>query len=139
MLSNTLNTNEIKDAAAAAVAFERISSSGRTTEFAKVGEVASAPQRLKISHLETGAGTLRRRRSVIRFDVTERSNVDATKIVVASAYVVLDAPVGAFSNNTVIATPLSYLQSFLSTTGAGTTVLFDNTGNGAKTLMAGSI
>lgn len=56
MLSNTLNTNEVKDAAGTEVEFSRISTNGRSTEYAKVGEVPNAPYRLKVSHQETGSG-----------------------------------------------------------------------------------
>jgi hypothetical protein len=34
---------------------------------------------------------------------------------------------------------IAELQSFLSTTGAGTTVLFDGTGNGAVALLTGGL
>jgi hypothetical protein len=95
MLSNTLVTNEIKDASAAEVEFQRISTNGRSTEYAQITETPIAPHRLKISHLESGTGTAKRRRSVVRFDktVTGADNLPAT----ISAYTVLDIPVGDIS------------------------------------------
>jgi hypothetical protein len=136
-LSNTLVTNEIKDASSAEVEFSRISTNGRTTEFAKVSETPNAPYRLKVSHLETGSGADLRRRSVVRFDkvVTGVS----TQLRTVSAYVVVDAPVGDLNASTETKNVIANLLSFCATTGSGTTVLFDCTGNGASVLVDGSL
>jgi len=67
MLSNTLVTNEIKDAAATEVEFQRLEQDGRATEFSKVGETPNAPYRLKVSHQEVGTGLDLRRRSRVGF------------------------------------------------------------------------
>lgn len=139
MLSNTLNTNEIKNAAGTEVEFQRLSSSARSTEFAQISEAPSQPHRLTISHQESGTGVARRRRSLVRFDKTVVSTVDATKLVTASAYMVLDAPVGALTASTELSNVLAELMSFCATTGAATTVLFDCTGNGASTLLNGGL
>lgn len=139
MLSNTLNTNEIKNAAGTEQEFGRIASADRQTEFALLVETPSAPHRLKIQHLETGAGINKRRRSVVRFDKTVMSTVDTTLPVTISAYCVLDAPIGALLANTEMANVLANLNSFLSTTGAATTVLFDGTGNGSTALLSGGL
>lgn len=139
MLSNLLNTNEIKDAAGAEVEFTRLSLGDRTSEFAKVSESPNLPQRLVIRHQETGVGMKKRRRSVIRFDLTSISGVDSATPITDSAYVVLDSPVGASTSSAQAAKALAHLMSFLATTGAATTVLFDGTGNGAKTLLNGDL
>jgi len=139
MLSNTLNTNEIKDSAGAEVEFSRMSQSGRATEFAKINESPVAPHRIKISHLESGAGIKKRRRSMVRVDKTVPSTLDATVMVTDSAYIIKDTPVGALSTNAEPANTLAELLSFCATTGAGTTVLFDGSGNGAKALLEGSL
>lgn len=139
-LSNTLVTNEIKNSAGAEVEFERLTTGpGRTTVFHQVGESPSLPHRLTISHLESGDGIKMRRRSLVRFDKTVMSTVDSTLPVTISAYTVCDAPVGALTATTEITNVLAELNSFLSTTGAGTTVLFDGTGNGTKTLIDGAL
>jgi len=137
MLSNTLNTNEVKDAASAEVEFSRIATNGRSTEFAKVSETPNSPYRLKVSHQESGQGALLRRRSVLRIDkvVAGVSLVPRT----VSAYLVLDAPIGDLSASTEIKNVLANLLSFAGTTGAGTTVLLDCTGNGASVLVDGSL
>jgi hypothetical protein len=139
MLSDTLNTNEIKNASAVEVEFHRLSSSDRSTEFAQITEPPSQPHRLKISHQESGSGFTKRRRSVVRFDKTVASTVDATKTATCSAYLVLDAPIGALVANTEFANVLAEVMSFVATTGAATTVLFDCTGNGASALLAGGL
>lgn len=139
MLANTLNTNEVKDSAGVEVEFSRLSTSDRETEFSKVGETPSQPYRLKIKHQETGNGMSLRRRSVIRFDKTSISGVDSSTPVTTSAYIVLDAPVGAMTSMTEATNAIANLMSFCATTGAATTVLFDGTGNGAKTLLEGGL
>lgn len=139
MLANTLNTNEIKDSAGAEIEFSRLSQSNRETTFAKIGETPSLPYRLTVKHLESGSGINKRRRSLVRFDKTVMSGVDATKPVVVSGYAVLDTPIGALTANTEPTHVVANLMSFLATTGAATTVLFDGTGNGAKTLLNGDL
>jgi hypothetical protein len=139
MLSNTLNTNEIKDAAGAEQEFQRLSQGVRSTEFGLIAEPPAKPHRLRISHLESGAGLKLRRRSVVRFDKTVISDVDNVTPVVVSSYMVTDAPVGALVAQTEIKNVQANLMSFVANTGADTTIKFDNTGNGAKTLLDGGL
>lgn len=139
MLSNTLNTNEIKDSAGTEVEFSRLSQLDRSTVFAKIGENPSQPYRLTIAHQEVGTGLKKRRRSVVRFDKTVISGVDSATPVTHSAYVVLDAPIGAITTNADSAHVLANLMSFVATTGAATTVLFNGTGNGAVALLDGGL
>lgn len=139
MLSNTLVTNEVKNATATEVEFQRLLQNERSTEFGQITESPNQPHRLKISHQESGSGFSKRRRSVVRFDKTVASTVDTTKTVVVSAYLVLDAPVGALIASTEFANVLAEVLSFCATTGAATTVLFDCTGNGAATLLSGGL
>lgn len=139
MLSNTLNTNEVKNAAGTEVEFQSISQSERSRVFAQVSETPSLTHRLSISHQESGKLIGKRRRSLVRIDKTVISGVDSVTPITVSAYVVLDLPVGAMSAITEGTNVLAELQSFLSTTGAGTTVLFDGTGNGAQALLTGGL
>lgn len=139
MLPNTLNTNEVKNAAAAEREFTRLSISDRATEFSLISEVPSQPHRLSIKHQETGVGLKLRRRSVLRFDKTSISDVDNATPVTTSAYVVLDAPVGATLTDAQAKEVLANIMSFLATTGAATTVLLDCTGNGATALVSGGL
>lgn len=138
MLSNILNTNEIKDASATEVEFSRISTVGRTTEFAKVGEVPYLPHRLKVSHQETGQNSNKRRRSVVRFDKTILAADNVTPVTV-SAYAVLDSPTGSLATATEEKNVIAELMSFLASLGASTTILYDCTGNGAVCLVDGSL
>jgi len=137
MLNNSLNTNEIKDAAGAEVEFGAISTLDRSKTYASLTEAYSAPHRLKVSHQETGMGTKKRRRSVVRFDKTV-SGVDTLPVTV-SAYMVLDVPIGDLSTTTEAKNVLAEVMSFCATTGAATTVLFDCSGNGASALVSGSL
>lgn len=139
MLANTLNTNEIKDSAGVEIEFSRVLQSGRETVFAKIGETPSLPYRLTVKHQESGSGIRKRRRSVVRFDKTVMSGVDATVPVTVSAYLVLDTPVGALTSNADPTNVIANILSLCATTGAATTVLFDGTGNGAKTLLQGDL
>jgi hypothetical protein len=139
MLSNTLNTNEIKNAAGTEVEFSRLATSDRQTEFGQIAEAPSLPHRLKISHQETGSGLKQRRRSVVRVDKTVISGVDTATPITVSAYIVMDIPVGAMTAIAEAANVLAELLSFSATTGSGTTVLFDGTGNGAVALLTGGL
>jgi len=139
MLSNTLNTNEIKNAAGTEVEFHRISTGERQTEFAQINESPSAPHRLTIKHLESGSGINRRRRSATRINKTVVSDVDNVTPVTISGYMVLDAPVGALEVQTEIANVVAEVVSFLASTGADTTIKFDCTGNGAAALLSGGL
>lgn len=139
MLSTHLTTNEVKDSAGAEVEFLRLSSSGREAVFAKNGEAPNLPNRITIKHSETGEGIKKRRRSVVRFDKTSMSTVDATLPVTTSVYVVCDSPVGAVINDTELTTVIAYMNSFMSLDGTGTTCLFAGTGSGSKVLREGSL
>jgi hypothetical protein len=139
MLSNTLNTNEVKNAAGTEVEFSRLSTSDRKTVFSQIAETPSLPHRLSIGHIETGSGLTKRRRSVVRFDKTVISSVDSITPVTVSCYTVLDAPVGALTSSTEMANTCAELMSFLASLGASTTILYDCTGNGAKSLLEGGL
>lgn len=139
MLSDTLNGNQIKNSAGTGVTFSRLTVEGRTVEFAQSGETLSQPNRLKISHLESGSGMNLRRRSVVRFDKVSISPVDSKTPVTCSAYCVLDIPQGALNATTEPATVMAYLISFLASLGASTTILYDGTGSGATALLNGSL
>lgn len=139
MLSNTLNTNEIKNAAGAEVEFQNLSRDGRKGEWAQITESPALPHRLRVAHQEVGSGIRLRRRSMIRFDKTVVSTVDNVTPVTVSAYTILDAPVGALLASTEMANVLAELMSFTASLGASTTILFDGTGNGAVTLLTGGL
>jgi hypothetical protein len=140
MLPNSLNTNEIKDAAGAEVEYQCIDGpTNRTREFAKVGESPYLEDRLIIGHVESGSGIKRRRRSRIRFDLDAVSGVDASVIDTSSAILILDAPVGTQTTNVQNAAVLARMMSFCASLGASTTILYDGTGNGAVVLLAGTL
>ncbi len=139
MLNNTLVTNEIKNSSGAEVEFSRISTVGRQTVFKAASETPSLPHRLTISHQESGSGLKLRRRSLVRFDLTVISTVNNVDPVVVSAYAVLDAPIGALATQADMKNVLANLNSFLSTTGAATAVLFDGSGNGTVALLNGEL
>jgi len=138
MLSNTLNTNEVKNAAGTEVEFSRLATSDRSTVFAQISENPSQPHRLSISHQESGSGIKRRRRSVVRVDKTIISPVDSVTPVTVSAYVVLDIPSGALTTGTEAANVLAELGSFTHTN-ASATLLYDGTGNGSGALLSGGL
>jgi len=139
MLSNTLVTNEIKNAAGTEVEFDRLSIGPRSTEFKSVTETPALPNRLNISHQETGVGISRRRRSVVRFDKTVTGEVDILQTMKGSAYLVLDIPIGLSTTVNLPKDLLAQLISFTASLGASTTILYDGTGNGAVALLTGGI
>lgn len=139
MLSNNLNTNEIKNSAGAEVEFEHVDSDGRTRVFKQVTESYALPHRLSIKHAESGVGIKRVRRSAVRIDKSVVSTVDTSLVVPISFYTVAVIPIGALLASTEPSHVCAELGSFTYTTGAGTTVLFDGTGNGSVCLLQGSM
>jgi hypothetical protein len=138
-LATTLNTNEIKDSAGTEQEFTHLQTVGRTHEYKLITEAPGYPHHLKVSHSESGTSTSRRRRSVVRFDKTIIGQLDATKQITISAYAVLDLPVGNMSAFTEGKNVLANLMSFMASSGATTTILFDCTGNGADALVNGNL
>jgi len=139
MLTNTLNTNEVKNAAGTEEEFTRLSIEARSTIFARINETPSLPHRLTISHTESGTGVNKRRRSVVRVDKTIAGQIDTTQPMRASVYCVADLPVGNQSTTALSADVIANLVSFLASLGASTTILYDGTGNGAASLISGGI
>lgn len=139
MLPNTLNTNEVKNSAGTEQEFQRLAQNAQSTEFGLITEAPYTPHRLKIAHSVTGSGVNLRRRSLIRVDKTTVSGVDSTKTITTSAYIVVDLPSGLSANNDEVKNVIANLLSFCATTGAGTTVLFDGSGNGAQALITGGL
>jgi len=138
MLANTLNTNEVKDSSAAEVEFTRLKTEGRKTVFAKIGESLAYEHRLSISHTESGTGINKNRRSAIRVDISTPSTVDASRVVVASAYTVIQVPIGGLTATTIPKDSLAELLSFVGTTD-GSTLLHNGTGTGAAALLSGGL
>lgn len=139
MLSDTLNTNEIKDSTDAEVEFSRLSISDRATEFAKISETPSRPHRLNIKHVELGTGVGKRRRSVVRFDLTVAGQVDTSQNAVISFYVVGDIPIGNMTSLSNAYDCLANLISFTANDGSTGSMMLDGQGNGADVLLNGSL
>lgn len=136
-LSDTLVTNEVKDSAGAEIQFSKLDSEGRTKIFAKDGEAPNLQHRLSVKHEEIGAGPKRVRRSMARVDYDFVSQTDSETVATASCHAVLTAPVGHMSDTTAAKMVVANLVSFLASTGASTTILYDCTGTGAKALING--
>jgi hypothetical protein len=137
MLPTTLNTNEVKDSTGAEQEFVRMSTEGRKLMFSRSGETPSAPHRITISHSEVGAADSRRRRSLARVDKTVDGTSGTPRVI--SAYVVLDAPVGDLATTSEVKNVVANLLSFVASTGATTTILYDCSGHGADSLCQGTL
>jgi hypothetical protein len=137
MLPLNLNTNEVKNSAGTEVEFSRLAALDRSVTFAQVGEVPNLEHRIKVSHLETGSGSERVRRSVVRVD---KDILGASgKVRTISFYMVASIPTGDMAALTEAAHVAAELNSLCSTTGAASTVLFDGTGYGSAALINGSL
>lgn len=136
-LPTNLTTNEVKNSAGTEVEFLRLSQLDRSVTFAQSGETPSLPHRLKVSHLETGAGSSSRRRSVCRIDKTIAGTSTIPRVI--SAYVVVDIPFGDITTYTEVTNCVAELNSFMASLGASTTILYDGTGNGSAALINGSL
>lgn len=136
-----LTNNEVKDRASASVSFTRLSTGpGREVLFAKAGEPPARPHRLSVKHSETGTGLTRRRRSVVRVDLTFTGHIDSTKTSTASAYLVLDVPVGNMTSTNEAADVIANLNQFCFTQGAAEVSLrLNGSGFGAAALLNGDL
>jgi hypothetical protein len=137
-----LTTNEVKNAAGTEVEFLRLGAlpgSERSMVFAKSGEVPAQQHRISVSHQESGSGLTARRRSVVRIDQTIAGQVDTTKLVKNSFYLVGDLAIGQLTALTVPTDLLANLVSLIASQGATTTILYDGTGYGASSILNGSL
>jgi hypothetical protein len=137
MLSNTLVTNEVKNAAGTEVEFSRISTSERKTEFAATAETPQLPNRILISHQEIGAGVSKRRRSLLSTRKTVLGV--STNPVTCIVNLTIDIPVGDLSTLDAPKDALAQIMSLVASLGASTTILYDGTGNGAVCLLKGEL
>jgi hypothetical protein len=140
MLPTNLTTNEVKDSAGTEVEFIRLDNGdGRKIVFeATTGASPALKHRITVQHQEIGVGLKRRRRSNIRVDKESTSSVDSLTTVTSVASIVLDSPVGAITSMAEPKKVLAELCSLVSTLGTNTH-LYDGTGNGAATLLDGSL
>jgi len=139
MLSNTLNTNQVKDSTGAEVEFERMLTNERTSVFQKIGMQEALPHKMSIAHQESGTGMKRRRRSAFRVDLTSISGVDSVTPITDSAYIVLDRAVGASTSDTAATNVLANLLSAVASDGSDSTIKFNGTGTFASALIKGTL
>ena len=138
-LPTDLNTNQIKKADGAEVEFTHRRQEGTLHEYLQVGEAPGQPHRLRIQHEETGSGTSRVRRTLVRFDKSQQGQTDTTKTITCSAYLYLVIPVGNINDYQLAKDTLAELMSFMASTGADTTIKFDCTGTGASAAINGTL
>lgn len=139
MLPTNLNTNEVKTVAGAEIEYLFRDSSGRAVEYSKSGEAPYLPQRLKVSHQETGSGLALTRRSLVSTDRTVLGQVDNTKTTQIRVYTVAVVPLGQLTSLAEVSEAMANHVSFLASRGASTTILYDGTGCGAEALINGSL
>lgn len=138
MLPSHLNTNEVKNAAGTEVEFLRQGASvNNALVFAQSGEAPNAQHRLKVSHQEIGAGVKKRRRSMRRVDKVV-TGVDGNPVTITDCHWT-DIPVGNLATLDSVKDVIAEGLSFDASTGADTTIKFDCSGNGASTLLNGTL
>jgi len=137
MLTNTLNTNEVKDRAGTEVEFTRLSVDARSTVFAQITETPSSPHRLTIQHREVGSGVDLRRQSSISINKTV-AGTDGSPVQVLSVFRI-DIPIGNLAAYDEAKNVIAEMMSFCASLGASTTILYDCTGNGASALISGGL
>lgn len=139
MLPTTLNTNEVKDASGTEIEFSRQSTLDRKLVFNQSAEVPNLPYRITVEHREVGVGLARRRQSRILIEKSIVGQQDTLKVEKISANLAINAPIGNMTTTTELANVVANMLAFCATTGAGTTVLFDGSGNGASALIQGTL
>lgn len=139
MLAESLNTNQIKNAAGTEKEFFKIGPLGDSgSKYQLIPQDITEPHVMNVRHAIEGTGVGRKRKSVIRFEKSTAGLVDATKQATCWAQVTTSVDIGNLENLDNLKEVLANLMSFLATTGAGTTVLFDCTGTGAVSILEGS-
>lgn len=139
-LPENLNTNEVKNRAGTEVEFLFRNDDGRSQEYRAAGGSPSLPIDLKVQHRDVGKpGLTLRRQSNLLVVKNIISPVDGQTPARISCSTTLDVPEGALNSLDDVKDVLAMSMSFLATTGAGTTVLFDCTGTGAAALVNGTL
>jgi uncharacterized protein (DUF736 family) len=139
MLPTTLNTNEVKDSSGTEIEFSRLSTLDRKLVFNESVEAPNAPHRITVEHREVGSGLSRRRQSRILIEKSITGQVDDAVTEKISANLAVNAPIGNMTAVAELANVIAEMLSFCATTGSGTTVLFDGSGNGAAALINGTL
>lgn len=137
-----LTSNEVKDRAGTEREFsDRGDVEGsRAREWNASTEAPAYPERLRVQHREVGKpGVTLRRQSNITFKKTVVSQVDTSTPAEIRMSISLDVPQGHLTDLNAVKDVVAWANSFLSTTGAGTTVLFDGTGYGSAALINGTL
>lgn len=137
MLSDLLNTNEVKKSDSTEVEYERLETEGRSTTYCKIGESYATRDRFKVQHRESGKGA----------EVVRNSNITFTEDVIGLSGTVrpckisitMTIPVGDMSSDAPAKNVLSKGISFVASTGADNLIKYDGTGNGAKCLLNGTL
>lgn len=137
MLTDLLNTNEVKNAAGTEVEFETWDKSGRSHTWKQVTEPPNREHRMRVIHTTAGEGedTVRRSNLSISKEITGVSG-KKRKVIFSGT---LTSPDGDIADQTELKNVIAEFMSVMATTGAATTVLFDCTGNGADALTYGRI
>lgn len=135
MLTNTLNTNEVKNRLGTEVEFVSIDDSGTAHVFKASAEQPNLQHRLRVAHSELSSNEDARRRSNLSIS-KEITGVSGKKRKIIGSYT-LDIPVGDIDDLDDVKDVNAEMLSLLATTGAATTVLFDGTGNGSVCLING--
>lgn len=138
-LLTLLNTNEIKNSGGTEVEFSRSSSEGSTVLYTTTTVVPAYPHTLSVKHALSGVGIAARRRSMFRFDKRVVGQVDILRPADIGGYFVMDIPIGNLTSLAEPANVMAECMSFLASTGASTTILYDCSGTGALTILNGSL
>lgn len=139
MLPTNLTTNEVKNAAGTEVEFLGYDNPDRGRIFAKSGETPAYPERVKFQHLSTGKGVNKRRRSVMRVDISSLSEVDSLTVITDSVYVVGDFAEGHHTTTTKQGLALAHVIALLASDGSNTTVKFDGTSTAGGFFISGTL
>lgn len=139
MLPESLNTNQVKNAAGTEVEFihKAYANDGSRRIYASTAEVYNLQHRLAIAHQELGTGADKRRRSMNQV-LLELLGVSGVKRKITGT-LSLDIPVGDLADQVGSKLVIANLLSFNASLGASTTILYDGTGSGAVALLDGSL
>lgn len=138
MLSNLLNTNEIKNSAGTEVEFGRRGNptkNANAIEYYALTEGLVTKHTFLVSHQVVGKGKQEQIQSVVIFRKTVISTVDSQTPCTFVGQLKLTSPSGLMLTTAESANVLSELGSFCFLTGADSTFKYDGTGTGGAALL----
>jgi hypothetical protein len=140
MLPDNLTANQVKNRAGVAIPFAYVDGpGGRSRTYKSTSAAPYLPHTIVVQHREVGKGVDMIRQSNVTIVKKVVSAVDPTKTTLIRESRTLYVQEGHLADMNDVKDVAANMNSFCSTTGAATVVLFDGTGLGTDALVNGTL